>query len=377
MLAGDARPAWAVESDLKLQAGAVAGYDNNPLRVGSNGSGGAFSELRLDMAWKLSPGKRADFFLDLGARQRSHAGDLSNADFTTADLRAGIGWTPLRGETRQFSLALGGLYSLQRLTFVDRATGQVYTVVEDPAPIPPVTRSIPDRLDLDRSGTFLDLRWKLNRRVHLFLDTALHRNDYVEDYAGSNVLESLDHDLLTISPGISVIVHPRARLTASVVRSVADYAGRTALDLGGNPVPGVFAEYRYTTLRLSLDLLPGQRWETSFGAKAIGRDDLYASYYDFGGTSLYAWVKGTITPRATWQLFASYQELDYDNAVVSTTPATEFRSSDSLRLVGRLEHTLTSSLRFFVEGGHQDSDSNDPDYTYRRAWGMTGILYRH
>ena len=376
LLAGVARPAPAVETTARVQAGVAAGYDANPLRVSGGSEGGGFTELRLDLALGVDLGDRTGLFVDLDGRQRRHVTDLSDADFLTARARAGFNWTPWRSGRRHLSLAGGGSYGLQRLTFIDRATGAVYEIVEDPSATPPVIRSIPDRLDVDRAGAFLNLRARLSRRVRVFLDTALERNDYAEDYDGSNVLESLDHDRLTLTPGVRLILHSRARLTLSVTGTMADYDERLARDLAGDPAPGVLNEYRYITHRASLDLLPGRSWETSFGVNTVDREDPYAGYYNYGGTALFAFVKNSFTPRTTWQLFASYRELDYENATVSSAPDSEFRSSDAMRFVGRVEHSLTDSLLFFAEGGYQNSDSNDPDYTYERDWAMAGFRYR-
>lgn len=377
LLGSVAAPAAAMETSTRVRAAVAAGHDSNPLRVsGDRGGGGGFTELRLDFTLGVDTGEHTGLFLDLGGRQRWHVTDLSGADALTADVRVGLEWTPWRRQHKHVAILIGGSYGLQRLEFIDRATGRVFEVVEDPTPTPPLTRAIPDRLDVDQAGAFVHLRWKTGRRVRIFLDTAFVRSDYLDDFEGSNVLEPLDHDRWTVTPGVRLVLNRHARLTLSVTRSTADYTGRLARDLAGTRVAGVLNEYRYTTHRLSLDLLHGRNWETSFGVNTTARDDLYAGYYDYGGSSVFGFVKHAITPKASWQLFASFRELDYDNATVSNALDAEFRSSDASRFVGRLEYALNDSFLLFAEGGHQDANSNDPDYTYTRDWAMTGIRYR-
>jgi hypothetical protein len=374
---GLSSPATAEEGRrLAWQAALYTGYDSNPLRLAGQERGGPFAELRLDAIGSLRLSERAGLFVDAGGRGRLHDAPLSNANLAGLDVRAGSDITLARGTRSHLLVAVGGQYGRSRLTFTDRLTGEEYVVVEDRAATPPLTRAIPDRLDADAGGAFVNFRWRVNRRLILSLDTALDRIDYVEDYLDSDVLSSLDNRRLWIEPAAQVIFAGDIRLTVAVSRSAVDYDERPARDETGQEVPGVSTSYRYTGYRLALDFHPGPRWDARLGLSGNDRDDLFAGYYGYRDLAAYAWASRPLGPKDRLQGYISVRDLDYSLATVTDSPDGERRGSEVLRGVGRYERLLSKVLTLLVEAGLQRSRNPDPLYAYDRNWSLVGIRFR-
>jgi len=360
-----------------LQAGTYAGYDSNPLRLAANPEAAAFSELRLDSIADLDVNQSAGFFMELHGNLRLHEHVASGADYQQLGLRAGFDWTPYRSSNRFMTVALGGLYRARRTTFLDPVTGQDYVLVEDPAATPPTTINLSERLDVDSTGAFVNMRWKTSRRLQFSVDTEYRRDDHGQDYEDSPVVHSLDARRVAVMPGAVITLSNVARLRLAVGVTRLDYDERLAVDSLGNQVPGTTSTYDYTTYRVALDLLPAPRWDLRLGMLQTARDDSFAGYYTFQQRAAWMSVRRPVGRVHQFQGYLSLSEVDYANATINGAPDDPVRSSEILKFIGRYQRKMASSWTLFVEGGLQKNTNPDPVYAYDRDWSLVGITFRH
>lgn len=365
----------AAEDDLGYGVRLTTGFETNPLRVTGAGPNGIFTDLLLDGRYRHEFGPRVEFFADADAWQRLYESGAADADYGGGAVRTGVALQPTSAGWDRLTLTAGGFYSLYRATYTDRATGEVFEVSGAPA-ASPSTVSIPDRLDYDGSGLFVDAVWNQNRRLRLFLKTAFDRFDYVEDYTGTTELDPLDYRSTRVEPGISWLVSQVVRLKFSVRWTDVDYDERPALDKNGLEVPDVDREYRYGQLRLSLRVTPTDRWKIYFGVGGSDRNDTYAGYYDYGSRWSYVAVDRILRDHGRIRLYGSLRDVDYDNATVTGEPEGTVLGNDVQRLLARYERGFRERLSLFVEGGMQRTDSKDPIYAYDTDWVLTGIQFR-
>jgi len=368
--------ALAGETEATYGVGVVAGFDSNPLLVSDDGPSGGFTQLRLDggLTRYVGAGSAAAFFLDGHATRRIDESRTSDAGHDGANLRLGAALSPGFAGHR-LAVSTGGRLAAYRGTFTDRATGRVYEAAVAPPTDPPSTRPIPGRLDFDSAGAFLNLRWKQGRRVTWSVATAWDRTKYVDDYAGSTDLDPLDHRSVTIRPGTSFRFGDLATLAFHVALTDLDYDDRPALDEAGAKVPGTTRTYHYARYQLHLQVKPAEPWSLHVGLAAGGRDDDYAGYYDSVSRSGSVALGRYFGRKSRLQLTASLRDVEYDHATVSGDPTDEIRGSDERYFAGRFTRTIGEHLRWYVEGGAQQTDSRDPVFAYDRDWVLTGIRF--
>ena len=369
-------PAVAGETETTYGVGVVAGFDSNPLLVSDAGPSGAFTQLRLDggLTRYVGAGSAAAFFLDGHVARRTDESRTSDAGHDGGNLRLGVALSPGFAGHR-LVVFTGGRLAAYRGTFTDRATGRVYEAAVVPPTDPPSTMPIPDRLDFDNTGAFLNLRWKQGRRLTWSIETSWDRTDYVEDYAENTALDPLDHRSVTVRPGASFRLGDLATLAFHVALTDLDYDDRPALDEAGTKVPGTTRTYHYARHQLLLQVKPAEPWSLHVALAAGGRDDDYAGYYDSVSRSGSVAVGRYFGRKSRLQLIASLRDVEYDHATVSGDPTDEIRGSDERHFVGRFTRTIGEHLRWYVEGGTQQTDSRDPVFAYDRDWALTGIRF--
>jgi hypothetical protein len=375
-LAGALSPAVAGETESTFGVGVVAGFDSNPLLVSDDGPSGAFAQLRLDggVTRYVGAGSAAAFFLDGHVATRADEGRTSDAGHDGGDLRLGVALSPGFAGHR-LVVSTGGRLAAYRGTFTDRATGRVYEAAVAPPTDPPSTMPIPDRLDFDSSGAFLNLRWKQGPRLTWSLETSWDHTDYVEDYEHDTDLDPLDYRSLTVRPGASLRLGDLASLALRVALTDLDYDDRPALDEAGTEVPGTTRTYHYAQYQLLLQVKPAEPWSLHVALGAGGRDDEYAGYYDSVSRSGSIALGRHFGRKSQLRLVASLRDVEYDHATVSGDPADDIRGSDEQRFAGRFTRTIGEHLRWFVEGGTRQTDGRDPVFAYDRDWVITGFRY--
>ncbi len=363
----------AAELDLGLRGSLLAGYESNPLRVSENEQGGAFSELRLDAGLNLGFTSRSGIFVELGGLQRVYESENSDADYGVANVKTGLNLILSRRGGNDLAVSLGVRLGTGRSTFIDPRTGLAYEIPQGNSGN---VADLADRFNVDSLGTFLDIQWSVNRRVKLFLDALLERNDFVEDYEFESEVNSLDNRRLVLRPGIRITPIRYFRITLSAARSEIDYDQWLARDQDGSEAPGAKTSYQYTSYRLELDLAPAANWDARLGIVDTDRQDQYRGYYDFAGVTTFAWLQHKIGPRTRWTLYSSLGKLDYRNATVTNDPASEIRSSDFFKARGLFERDVSDHLTLFFEAGTLSTDNTDSDYSYDRDWTLVGLKFR-
>jgi hypothetical protein len=299
---------------------------------------------------------------------------MRNADFGSGRATVGLQLAPRNAP--RFLLAAGARYAAVRRNYTDRATGQIYEVRSNPDPDPPSTVEIGDRLDYDSNELFLNMRWRQNERLLLFVDSRFEQASFLESYANTTSLESLDFRAVTVEPGLSVQLHRVARLAFSVSRTELDYLDQSSLDAAGFRVVGQTRRYEYTRYRLSLSVKPARRWNFLIGARSADRDDAYAGYYDYGAISSFISIDRQIGSRATLRVYGSYSDLTYDNATVSGDPTEQLLDSEVRTVLVRFDRKFGRRTAWFVESGARRTDSHDPVFANDSDWVLGGVQFR-
>lgn len=359
----------AAESDAPFEfaVSLAAGYDSNPLRLSGREAGAAFSELRGAAGGRLELGAHATAFATGSVSARFHDHSAQGADASYGDLRTGLRWSRRADAVRRFDLAVGGRVTASRSTFTDRLSGEIYSYGG---------AAIGDRFDANTTGGFAELRWIPQRRVRLQLGAEYERRNYVNDYTAVGGLDSLDSSAWSATPRVRFLVSDAVALEAGADWSSRAYESLPAVDATGTPIAGSVRREHGIAWRLSVEARPSARWDLSAGAVAAGRQDLGSGYYDSDGTSAFvlAGLKAGMKNRI--QLSVSEQTLDYAHATVANDPNAPVLGSDVLRVLGRFERTLRSSMAFTVEAGVQRTNSVDPLYAYDRDWIQTAFRYK-
>jgi hypothetical protein len=367
--------AIAAETQTSYGIEVLAGYDTNPLLVSDDGPNGANGQLRLEgsVLHLFGGGSTAALFADGRTAGRFEGSRTADAGEQSGDLRAGLAITPSVGGGR-LVISVGGRLAAYRGTFTDRSTGEVYLATVSPPTEPPTTIPIPDRLDFDAAGTFLNLRWRKGSRWSVFTLASADRTSFVEDYTATTDLDSLDYRALTVRPGASVSLGRGTVLDLHVARTEIEYEDRPALDANGSVVPGTQRKDELTHYGMTLVLAPGPGWKLDVGLAAIGRSDTHAGYYDSSGASGGLGLNRELSPTSALRLFAAVRDVDYDRATVTGDPADSDLLGSIERSYGaRFTRGVGDRLSFQVEAGTQATDSQDPVFTYDRDWIYTGI----
>jgi hypothetical protein len=364
----------AVSADGAVDVRLAYGYDSNPLELADDG-GGAFTEAGLTASLRLRPERHTQFFFRASGAERMHESSASDADSTRGSARAAAAFIPYKKGHRRLALLVGGDYVVRRSTFVDPETGSVFRyLVSDP--LGTTQQPIPDRFDSDSIESFVDLRFRVNRRVRLRLVTRHEQRDYVEDYPEIAGLDSIDHDALSIRPGIEVALAPGVSVALSYSSIRREYDEQPARDSAGFEIAGTTREYDYDGVHLAMSWAPTGALDLRFGALGTDRSDLHAGYYDSERRSVYGWLEGSLGERHRYEAYVSRLYLDYDNATVANDPNGEVRGLDAWSGYGRYERDLARGFGLFVELGAQRVDNEDPALAYDKDWLMTGFQYR-
>jgi len=361
--------AGAASHDFSAGAGLTYGVDSNPLELPEEARSGAFTQGEFDLSLSPVTGRRFGFLGSASGARRYHEASTRDADEGWADLRGGIAVVPYLNGSRRVTLAAGGTYGAYRTTLIDPVTGSVY---EQPSGTSGAT-PIPDRLDFESTGAFLDLRWQAGKNMLLYLDAESSRRSYINDYDEATGLYPLDDRSVSFEPGI------RARVLRAVIvdfswnRTVRRYTELPALDENAAEVPGVRREYLYSRYQASVKIAAGAKWEFLAGFRGTDRSDEHQGFYDSLGRSSVVAVGCTPAERTRLRLTASRSALDYPNAPVGTNPNGETRESDVRRLVAQAEQTLAGGLTVFMQAGREESEDQDPAYVYSRRWAQAGV----
>lgn len=362
-------PAGAASHDFSAGGGLVYGVDSNPSELPDEARSAAFTQGEFDLYLSPVTGRRFGFLGTASGARRYHESSARDADEGWADLRGGIAVVPYVNGSRRVSFAAGGTYGAYRTTLIDPLTGSVY---EQPSATSGAT-PIPDRLDFESAGGFLDLRWQAGRNLLFYLDAESSRRSYVNDYDEAAGLHPLDDRSVSFEPGF------RARFLRAVIldfswnRTVRRYSELPALDEDAAEVPGVRREYLYSRYQASVKIAAGAKWELLAGFRDTDRSDEHQGFYDSLGKSSVVAVGCTPAERTRLRLTASRSALDYPNAPVGTNPNGETRESDVRRLVALAEQTLPGGLTVVVQAGREESDDQDPAFVYSRRWVQAGV----
>ncbi len=353
------------------------GVDGNPLRLASDGVSSGYGELRFATGLKARVHPRLLLFLSGDASGRFHESRASLADAQQASARSGLAFTVDGHGRSRVALLAGVRAGVERLTFVDRATGQVFEVPERSSAATPAMRPIPDRFDANVTGAFAALRWAASRRLSFSLEADRENRNHVKDYSDETYLHPLDSRVWTVSPSVRLQAAETVRLDVTLQWSDRLYEAMPALDASGSEVQGTQRRDRYRGVSVSVHLDPSRAWDVDLGLQGGGREDPHAGYYDSRQRGVFVAAARAISERNRVSLAVLRHDLDYATARVADDPNGVLRASETLRGVARFERSLRpSGAVLFVEGGSQRTDNRDPVYAYERKWLSTGFRFR-
>lgn len=370
-------PLPAADQSSDLEIGLVLGYDSNPLASSGEAGSGSFAELRLDTGTRVGFMEgRVSMFLDADGSARNHQSSLSHADDLHLETRGGLALVPFSGVRSKVSLALGVSYGVHRSTFTDPVTGEIYRLAASSPLDPEEGEEIPDRFDYDDAGAFVDLRWKVNRRLRISLEGSRGRTDFTEDYADIDSLQSLDSRADTVRPSVLFKVADSVWIELFGSWTDRKYDRQPARDASGEEVAGVMRDFSYSGYGVIVRVAPATRWRGGFGTIASSRNDTYAGYYDSTGLTSYTWLSRKAGERGLIQLLGSWREQDYENVVIANDPDGDLRGNDTTRIIGRYEREMKGRFVLYFEAGSERSGDRDPVYTYSQNWASTGFRFR-
>ena len=371
-------PGHAGESENRLAAELAYGYDSNPLELtdevpltSGSPSGAGFTQVSLDSRLSHQWTPRAGFFVAAAGRARSHGGSLEDADSSQGRIEAGLGMVLLARGERRLSAALRASYGMERSTFVDPATGEIYAISD-----PNSRLEIPDRFDADVTSLNLDLRLRASRSLLFMLDSGIQFSDYDDDYDRISTLEPLDDRTITLRPGARWQISPRVRLDVTAELGNVRYDELSALQEDATAATGTRRRYRSTGVRTALRIEPTEALSLSIGAGMSDRTDLHEGYYDSSGVISFLSAAWKPVERTRLSMHVSYSGFEYDRAVIDPATNGDSRGGDQLRAVAALERELHSRLVLFGEGGAVRSDNQDPLYSFDRNWALAGLRFQ-
>ncbi len=359
----------AAENELDYSLTLASGVDTNPLEVSADGPNGSFTLLGFSGNFSSDFSERTRYFLDGRVRSRLYESSTSDADRTAANVRTGFSLLPQRWGHGRLAFTFGTEYSVRRSTYIDSETGEIYDISTGSGPV-----AIADRYDYDDLELFFKTYWKLNRRIRLSLGAEWHQANYVEDYTEIPGFYPLDSNSLVLTPEMRLRINGMATLYASVKFIDRDYDDRPALDMAGDEVAGTHREYHDTRYSLTILLKPN-RWKIRLGLSGADRSDTFVGYYDYASAGSRLSVQREIGTRSRVQLYASARELEYDNALVPGDPSLETRGKDVTRFTAKYDRQFLQRFSWFVEGGSERTDSQDPYWAYDSDWFQAGVRF--
>lgn len=360
--------ALASSHDVTAGAGLSYGADSNPLELPADAESGAYTQADFGFSIVPSAGRRVGLLASGDGLRRWHEAPAADADEGWADLRGGISVVPYVNGSRRLTMAAGGAYGASRATFIDPATGEVYEHVGTS-----ISTAIPDRLDHEASGVFMDLKYQAGRNLLVYVDAESGRRNYAEDYREADGLHSLDDRSTSVEPGLRARLWRVLVLDLSWSRTLRRYDEMPALEDGAVEVPGVRREYRYSRYQVTAKVAPGGGWEIVAGVRATDRSDLHVGFYDTIGTSSLLSVGWAPAKGTRLRLATTRSSVGYPNAPVGSNPNGETRESDVRRLVAHVEHGLRGGLSIYLHAGREESRDRDPDYVYDKRWAHAGV----
>jgi hypothetical protein len=354
----------------------LAGTDSNPLRVQSDGPDGWFSELRLAGAatGRLSP--RAAWRASGVVSARGYESSSRDAGTEAGSGRLGLDLSLGPVERARGVLSLGLVGAVDRSTFTDRASGEVYVVEAEPATLPPTLVAIPDRFDAATVGAYVDADLRLGSRVAGFVASTIESVDFLEEYGDRTALDSLDYRALTLEPGLRIALHANATLRCSVAWTDLEYEEQAGLDASGEAIAGTTRSYRASEARLAVSLEPAARWALDVGVRGGPRRDAQAGYYDLDSIGAAIGVRHRPSWRTQLQLAASTRDVDYVRATVIDSTSAELRGSRADRVAGRFDYDVRRPTTVYGEVGVESIKNNDPVFAHDRRWIAIGLRYR-
>lgn len=368
----------AAERENRLLAELSFGYDSNPLELsdavaptGRPAAGAGFAQLALDSRIAHQWTSRAGYFVSVAGRARSHGASLEDADSSQGRVEAGLGLVLVARGEKRLSAALRASYGMERSTFVDPATGEIYAIAD-----PNSRLEIPDRFDADVTSLNLDLRFRASRNLLFMLDSSVLRSNYDDDYDEISTLEPLDDRSLTLRPGARWQISPRVRMDVNAELGSLRYDELSALEADATEATGTRRQYESRGLRTAFRVEPTKALSFVIGAGMNTREDLHAGYYDASGVSGFLSAAWKPVERTRLGMHVSQSSFDYERAVIDPATNGHLRGGDLLRVVATLERELNSRLVLFGEGATARSDSPDPLYRFDRNWALAGLRFQ-
>lgn len=351
-----------------------AGLDTNPLRTTGDGADGSFVEARYDAEVDHVFTRRLKWFFDADGEGRGYESELSGGDRQSHDARLGLGVAPLSARRKGLLFQFGATHGIERNDFLDRTTGEPYTISVPDGAGGTREAPIPDRYSADTLGAFADAYWRPWKRTRLSIETGYERVSYRQDYPPGSSLRPLDHGLVRVEPGVHYRVSSALLLGLSVYFADIDYDEERARDATGTPIPGSRRELRYADARLIARFAPLERLRLSASLRGGDRSDPLEGYYDY--STLASYVQLDLAARENLYLRLSGYWRDRDDAEIPLSQVElEQRQSDRRRIRGTVQWRFHPHVSLFGEAATESDESWEPEYTHDRRWILAGLTF--
>jgi len=349
---------YAVELDAELSLG----YDDNPFKLAEhfNPNGGWFVDSELKAKQQFG-----DFRLRGAVANRSYEDTLDDADFTKVRLDGKYKKRYTISGKKAYSHLIVK-YANKNKTYVQRSTGEVATFSG---------QNNENRYDYDSWGAEAKTAIYLSKQ----LKTGLEINVLSKDYNNSNIvgLSNLDYDQIELSNDWNYKYNDQGKIELVLSIARRDFDDKRTKSLVGSDISGTDLEYDLYSASIAHKYKFSPQLSSELKASYKERKDNGTGYYDTEDFKVSAEVDYLMKKGFKVVANISYQDLNYQNSVVSDEDDDVHPSKDGYTIKLHLEKDLNAvknlPMAFSTGLRYDDYDSEDINYEFDRVQVFAGL----
>lgn len=383
----------------KLELSVGAGGDSNPFELpddqaaagaDSRPAPGAFIPVEASAQWKTRSRRMfragvdswfdGTFFTfvaqDGAAPEKTNAQD---ANRWSGEISAPLVVDPLFGRKASFGLELTAepFFGMHRETYTSHRSGTPLFFDDRPGEVADVMIDLSKRYDTNELGLRADADVELGRLVDVIVGARYTSVDYLEDYSGTEHLDSWDYD--EVRADLDGFVRPGDWTVAGgYSMRVRNYDARFPRDSAGDKVedemagyePQVFT-YHDLTLRGGYVIDAGRAVLRFRNSRRI---DGFEGYQTYAENAVSGDFRIALQKDSELRFEPGYSVRTYDKLRVAYDPQEPVSSRRRVTMdVGYEWPALSKWTRLFVSAGLVSQSSANPLYAYVEFHGMTGV----